>query len=369
MPVVEQEQPLDRGVGLVDFGGRLGQTETGHDVGHDAQPVAEDLARRFDRIGQVGQDQERRGMGMVHVSVRQEGVQQRLNRRVGGGAVQQVLALDVDHGLVRQCAQIAQRQQRGQAHPRQAGRQDGVQIPARALDVQHLLHPPEQVGPAHLDRGIATAMHDQIGVAADDPAGIDPQGEITFCRIVAGLVEPDLRLGVGPSVGDHRHQPCARSGNIAAMPSAVAGQTPRSVISPVTSRAGVTSKAGLPTRRAVGRHPHLGDRAVGGGALHMGDLAAVAFLDRDFADAVGHRPVDGGRRQRHVERHAVVMGGQRLEVGADLVADIALPGGAVGAGDDHVDQPVLHQMAAGIVGHVLMCGRRGCPAPRRSAAP
>ena len=38
------------------------------------------------------------------------------------------------------------------------------------------------------------------------------------------------------------HRRPARSGNALAKPSRVAGSTPRSVISPVTSRAGVTSK-------------------------------------------------------------------------------------------------------------------------------
>ena len=44
------------------------------------------------------------------------------------------------------------------------------------------------------------------------------------------------------------------------------------------------------------------------------------------------------------------MGGERLEIGADLVADVALRGDAVGAGDDEIDEPVLHQVAAGVVG-------------------
>ena len=41
-------------------------------------------------------------------------------------------------------------------------------------------------------------------------------------------------------------------GKVAASPSAVAAHAPRSVISPVTSRAGVTSNAGLPTGEPSG---------------------------------------------------------------------------------------------------------------------
>ena len=41
---------------------------------------------------------------------------------------------------------------------------------------------------------------------------------------------------------------------------------------------------------------------------------------------------------------------QRLQVGADLVGDVAASGGAVGAGDAEIDLAVAHQMPAGIVG-------------------
>ncbi len=61
-------------------------------------------------------------------------------------------------------------------------------------------------------------------------------------------------------------------------------------------------------------------------------------------------PVDGGMGQRHVERHAIVLGGQRLQVGADLVRDIAIRSHAVGADDAEIHEVLLHQMAAGIVG-------------------
>ena len=44
------------------------------------------------------------------------------------------------------------------------------------------------------------------------------------------------------------------------------------------------------------------------------------------------------------------MGGQGLEVGADLIGHISCPGGAVGADDDQVHHPLLHQMPPCIVG-------------------
>ena len=46
----------------------------------------------------------------------------------------------------------------------------------------------------------------------------------------------------------------------------------------------------------------------------------------------------------------VVTGGEGFEVGADFVGDIAGAGDAVGAGDDEVDEAMLHEVAAGVVG-------------------
>jgi len=44
------------------------------------------------------------------------------------------------------------------------------------------------------------------------------------------------------------------------------------------------------------------------------------------------------------------VGGQRFQIGADLVADVAGRRGAVAADEAEIDLAVLHQMAADIVG-------------------
>jgi hypothetical protein len=51
-----------------------------------------------------------------------------------------------------------------------------------------------------------------------------------------------------------------------------------------------------------------------------------------------------------IERHAAVVRGERLEVRPDLIADVAIGGDAIGADDHDIDQTVLHQVSAGIVG-------------------
>ena len=139
--------------------------------------------------------------------------------------------------------------------------------------------------------------------------------------------------------------------------------TPRSVISPVTSRAGVTSKRVVRDRRAVRHDLHRLDPAIRGAAGHGRLLLGAALLDRNFGHAVRQREVDGRRRQRHIERHVVVLGGERLQISADLVADVALRGDAVGA-DDRPCRPCR----AASDGR-RCCRRSPCAARRAGRAP
>ena len=113
---------------------------------------------------------------------------------------------------------------------------------------------------AQLLDGDGADLHEAVRIAG---AGIDvdqPLQQLDRAGLVMlGAIEDWLvRLGAmpepPPAPALHEHEsaphrpppsparPFARSGNAFANPSRVAGSTPRSVISPVTSRAGVTSK-------------------------------------------------------------------------------------------------------------------------------
>ena len=123
---------------------------------------------------------------------------------------------------------------------------------------------------------------------------------------------------------------------------------PRSVIRPVTSRAGVTSNAGL-AAGVSGGLMHLIDNAIGAPALDPGDFFLSPFFDGDLCNAVINGPVNGRGRQRDIEGHIVVARGEGLQIGADLVAHVATRRGAVRTGDNQINQTMLHQMSAGIV--------------------
>jgi len=62
-----------------------------------------------------------------------------------------------------------------------------------------------------------------------------------------------------------------------------------------------------------------------------------------------------GDGQCNIERHAVILRGKRLQIGTDLVADIAIGCHPVGSDKDEVDHAMLHEMAAGVVA-MTVCG-------------
>ena len=85
MAVIDQQKSFAIRVCLPYLGGLLGQPKAGHQIGDKRQPVPKNLAGDGGHIGQVGQRQKRRRMGMVNVFMRQPGVQQGFHRRVWPG--------------------------------------------------------------------------------------------------------------------------------------------------------------------------------------------------------------------------------------------------------------------------------------------
>ena len=81
--MLQQHQAFDLRILVEDIGHRLGQREAGNGVGHIGDAVAIDLAHHRLAVGLVGQRQHGGGMGVVDEFVRQEGVQQGLDRRIG----------------------------------------------------------------------------------------------------------------------------------------------------------------------------------------------------------------------------------------------------------------------------------------------
>ena len=250
----------------------LGEAEAGHDVGHDAHAAVVKLGGARCAVGLVDQAQHRGRVGVIDEALRNEGVQQRLDRRIGRHRVDEVRALRLHHLLVRHGVALEQHAQLGEPHRRQPGGLDHRHVGAGALDAEDVDLAPHQVRHAQLHRGVAAAVQHELRIAAEQPRRVDPQREIA--RHAARGITCDQRLGLGlheaalhacspmtatgmPAFIGRQQVPaprnfkcrCAaelpptRSGNAAASASRVAGSTPRSVMRPRTRRAGVTSKA------------------------------------------------------------------------------------------------------------------------------
>jgi hypothetical protein len=128
--VLVQDQTFDARVLLVDFGCRLGEPEARRDIGHDAHAPVIDLASERLAVRLIDEAQHRGGVGMVDEFMRQEGVQQRLDRGVRRASVKQVEALHIDHDLVGERIARAEFAERLELHGGQALRLDIGHVPA-----------------------------------------------------------------------------------------------------------------------------------------------------------------------------------------------------------------------------------------------
>ena len=196
--VLQEHEPLDRWIALEDLGGLLGELEARHDVGDEPHPAAVEIGAALGRVHLVGQAQDCRRVRVVDVFVRQEGVQQRLNRRIGRAGIDQVCALHAHHFLVRQHRAPPQFAQWCKAHGGESCGLDRRHVPAAALDAQHLDLLVEEVLDDGLDRGVAAAVQDELGFAAQEPRGIDAQGEISPNPLLGVTLDQPLGVGIGP---------------------------------------------------------------------------------------------------------------------------------------------------------------------------
>ena len=133
-------------------------------------------------------------MGVIDEALGDEGMEQRLDRRVGRQRIEQIGALRpyhlfVGHGVARE-----QHAQLGEPHRREPGRLDHRHVGAGALDAEHVDLAPHQVRQAQFHRGVAAAVQHQAGIAAEQARGIDAQGEVA--RHPTGAIPIHHRLGL-----------------------------------------------------------------------------------------------------------------------------------------------------------------------------
>ena len=134
-------------------------------------------------------------MGVVDEFVRQEGVQQRLDRRIGRVGIEQIGALQRHHVLVGQLVAACAHFSSGASFT--AGRPAGSMVPmSQPLPLTQRTSQlvAEEVRHTRLDRGVAAAMQHQPRVAAEQPRRVDAQREIAADAL--GGVMRDHRFGI-----------------------------------------------------------------------------------------------------------------------------------------------------------------------------
>ncbi len=127
--VLVEDQPLDLWILVEHRGGFFGEAEARHQIGHEAEPAAENLRAQLGRIGLIDQAQHGGGVGVVDEFRRHEGVQQHFDRRRGRLRIDQVGALRPRHLVVGKFFARTQSAQRAEPYRREAGGLDGAHVP------------------------------------------------------------------------------------------------------------------------------------------------------------------------------------------------------------------------------------------------
>src|SRR4029078_546892 len=96
-----------------DLFGFQRQRKPGHHVGNDSGTCSIDFLAEPHAVRPVAQSENRVGVCMIDEFVRDESVQQRLDRRVRRGAVEQIATLDRNHLLIAERFATGELQQRG----------------------------------------------------------------------------------------------------------------------------------------------------------------------------------------------------------------------------------------------------------------
>jgi hypothetical protein len=167
--VVQEHEPLDRRIALVDLGGQLREREAGHDVRDDrparAERVGDHRGRLVARL--VRHDERDVGVRVIDEPVRKKRVQQRLDRRIRRTRLEETRAQLIHHLLVGERGQGAQPPEVREIDRRQAGRLDRIKVPPASLDEERLDAVADERRDVALERRVAAPVHDEIGIAPD----------------------------------------------------------------------------------------------------------------------------------------------------------------------------------------------------------
>ena len=200
MPCLCRIRPSTFGLASNASAAALARPKPGRTIGHDAELLAVDVARALLAVGLVDQAEQRGGVGVIDELVRHERVQQRLDRRVGRAGIDQVGALHAHHLLVGEVVVRAQLAQRRRAAPpgMPAGSIAAMSAPV-PLTHSTSVSSPARSAHAHLDRGVAAAVQNQLGIAAEQARGVDAQRQVARDARLGVAIDGRLGVAIDPA--------------------------------------------------------------------------------------------------------------------------------------------------------------------------
>ena len=182
-----------------NLGAYAGQVEARHRVGNDNHAVPVYLANALLAVGRIGYRHDGVGVGMVHVLVGKNGVQDSLDRRRRRRGVGHVGPQLVYHLWIRQLLELGERKHMPHADRGESTLFDGLEVPAAALHVENILGLAEDVVLRDLDRRVAAAVQHQLGITAQEARAVDALREvadITGCLVFVPEIVHRLLVGV-----------------------------------------------------------------------------------------------------------------------------------------------------------------------------
>ncbi len=182
-----------------NLGAYAGQVEARHRVGNDDHAVPVYLANALLTIGRIGYRHDGVGVGVVHVLVGKDGVQDSLDRRRGRGGVGHVGPQLVDHLWIRQLLEPGERQHVPHAHRGKTALFDGLEVPAAAFHIENILGLAKDVVLRDLDGRVAAAVQHQLGITTQEARAVDALREvadITGCLVFVPEIVHRLLVGI-----------------------------------------------------------------------------------------------------------------------------------------------------------------------------
>ena len=195
MPCLSRIRPSTDGSCVEDFGRRLGEVEARHDVGHEAQRLAEHLRGRSARCppGRRWPGSRSNACGRRICAAGRRAAASRPTDWARTGSIR-LARCSATMSSSESFVSLRALSSGAELDRRQALRLDDAHVPAAALDAEHVPFVADEIGGLGLDRGVAAAMQHEARIAAEQPRRVDAQRQVAADALLRHSRRPAFRL-------------------------------------------------------------------------------------------------------------------------------------------------------------------------------